>query len=229
MSELFELFHELIVWWMDQPVWVCYLVVVVLMAMESSIFPVPSEVVIPPAAIMATQGTMSLTGVIIAGVVGSWIGSAITYEVSRVVGRPLVMKYGKYFFMPPHKVERAENFLRRYQTGGIFFARLLPVVRHLISIPAGMVKMRFGMFSLMTISGAAIWCSILTWYGHKVGVDNPGMLDTPKELVDAIKNESAGIIILVAVLCGLYFLMTKLSSGKKGKEEAKQAVTEEEK
>lgn len=77
--------------------------VVILMAMESSIFPVPSEVVIPPAAIMASQGTMSFWGVILAGTFGSWLGSAITYWVSRIVGRPIVMKYGKYFFMPDRK------------------------------------------------------------------------------------------------------------------------------
>lgn len=215
MIDLFEYFHSLILWWMNQPVWVGYLVVVVLMAMESSIFPVPSEVVIPPAAIMAAQGSMTFSGVIIAGTFGSWLGSAITYWISRQVGRPLVYRYGKYFFMPPHKVERAEVFLRKYQTGGIFFARLLPVVRHLISIPAGMVRMKFGIFSLMTVTGAFLWCSVLTWYGRKIGLDNPQMMDTPKELVQAIKNESLGIIILVAVLCGLYILMIKLSSDRK--------------
>lgn len=188
--------------------------VVILMAMESSIFPVPSEVVIPPAAIMASQGTMSFWGVILAGTFGSWLGSAITYWVSRIVGRPIVMKYGKYFFMPPQKVERAEIFLQRYEKGGIFFARLLPVVRHLISIPAGMVKMGFGVFSLITTIGSFVWCSILTWYGYKIGKDNPGMLDNPEGLIQAVKKESFGIIVVVALLCLLYFLMLKMSSRK---------------
>lgn len=188
--------------------------VIVLMAMESSIFPVPSEVVIPPAAIMASQGIMSFWGVILAGTFGSWLGSAITYWVSRIVGRPIVMKYGKYFFMPPQKVERAEIFLQRYEKGGIFFARLLPVVRHLISIPAGMVKMGFGVFSVITIIGSFVWCSILTWYGYKIGKDNPGMLENPEGLIQAVKNESFGIIVVVALLCLLYFVMLKMSSGK---------------
>lgn len=188
--------------------------VVILMAMESSIFPVPSEVVIPPAAIMASQGTMSFWGVILAGTFGSWLGSAITYWVSRIVGRPIVMKYGKYFFMPPQKVERAEVFLQRYEKGGIFFARLLPVVRHLISIPAGMVKMGFGVFSVITTIGSFVWCSILTWYGYKIGKDNPGMLDNPEGLIQAVKKESFGIIVVVALLCLLYFLMLKMSSRK---------------
>lgn len=188
--------------------------VVILMAMESSIFPVPSEVVIPPAAIMASQGTMSFWGVILAGTFGSWLGSAITYWVSRIVGRPIVMKYGKYFFMPPQKVERAEVFLQRYEKGGIFFARLLPVVRHLISIPAGMVKMGFGVFSVITTIGSFVWCSILTWYGYKIGKDNPGMLDNPEGLIQAVKKESLGIIVVVALLCLLYFVMLKMSSRK---------------
>lgn len=206
--------HDFIMMWME---WVKewgYWGVVILMAMESSIFPVPSEVVIPPAAIMASQGTMSFWGVILAGTFGSWLGSAITYWVSRIVGRPIVMKYGKYFFMPPQKVERAEVFLQRYEKGGIFFARLLPVVRHLISIPAGMVKMGFGVFSVITTIGSFVWCSILTWYGYKIGKDNPGMLDNPEGLIQAVKKESFGIIVVVALLCLLYFVMLKMSSRK---------------
>ena len=107
--------------------------VVILMAMESSIFPVPSEIVIPPAAILAASGgKMTVAGVIAAGTFGSWLGSAITYWVALFVGRPVVQRWGKYFFIPPDKLERAERFMRRYEGGGIFFARLLPVIRHLI-------------------------------------------------------------------------------------------------
>src|SRR6185436_1493220 len=138
-----------------------YLGVVLLMAMESSIFPVPSEVVMPPAAFLAAQGKMNLWLVILAGTFGSWLGSAITYFVSRYVGRPVVERWGKFFFVPPEKLARAERFLARYEAGGIFFARLLPVVRHLISIPAGLVRMPFGTFSAMTVIGSALWCSIL--------------------------------------------------------------------
>lgn len=209
--------HDLIMMWMELVRDWGYLGIILLMAMESSIFPVPSEVVIPPAAILASQGVMSFWGVILAGTFGSWLGSAITYWVARVVGRPIVMRYGKYFFMPRHKVERAEVFLQKYEKGGIFFARLLPVVRHLISIPAGMVKMGFGVFSAVTIAGSFIWCSILTWYGDKVGRDNPNMLDNPEELIHAVKKESFGLIVVIAVLCLLYFVMLRMSA-KKGDE-----------
>lgn len=143
---------------------------IILMAMESSIFPVPSELVVPPPAILAAQGgKMTITGLILAGTFGSWLGSAITYWVAMLVGRPLVMRFGKYFLMPPAKIERAEIFMHRYEAGGIFFARLLPVIRHLISIPAGMIRMGFLKFSVLTVIGSAIWCSVLAVLDQKVG------------------------------------------------------------
>lgn len=192
--------------------------VIILMAMESSIFPVPSEIVIPPAAILAASGgKMSIIGVIMAGTFGSWLGSAITYWVALAVGRPVVMRWGKYFFIPHDKLERAERFMRRYEGGGIFFARLLPVIRHLISIPAGIIRMGFFKFSLLTIIGAAIWCTVLAWLGGKVGDglrakgENP--LD-PKALVDAVKHESHAVIGIVVLLCVLYFVAMKLSAPK---------------
>src|SRR6202171_4361098 len=116
------------------------------MAMESSIFPVPSEIVIPPAAFLAAQGKLSFTGVVLAGTLGSYLGSAITYWVARGLGRPLVVRFGRFVLVTPEKLEQAENWLARYEAGGVFFARLLPVVRHLISIPAGVVRIDFGLF-----------------------------------------------------------------------------------
>ena len=149
------------------------------MAMESSIFPVPSEVVIPPAAILSAQegASMSFWGVVAAGTFGSWLGSATTYAVARIVGRPVIMRWGKFFFMPPHKVEKAEIFLQRYEVSGVFFARLLPVIRHLISIPAGIVRMGFGIFSLVTVLGSFAWCTVLAWYGHRIGERHPELLE----------------------------------------------------
>lgn len=191
-----------------------YPAIIVLMAMESSIFPVPSEVVIPPAAILAAQGKLNFWGVVAAGTFGSWLGSAITYAFSRWFGRPLILRFGKYFFCPPEKVERAEMFLQRYEAGGIFFARLLPVVRHLISIPAGIVRMGFGLFSLMTTVGSAVWCTVLAWYGSGVGERNPGLMNDPDALIKAIKAESFGLVAIIAGLCALYFLVLRLTTKK---------------
>src|SRR3954471_21128242 len=135
--------HHLLQVWLSWVLTGGYPGIIILMAMESSIFPVPSEVVIPPAAFLAAQGKLSFVGVIVAGTVGSYLGSAITYWISRLIGRPLIMKYGRYVLISPKKLEQAERWLARYEAGGVFFARLLPVVRHLISIPAGIVRMNF--------------------------------------------------------------------------------------
>jgi membrane protein DedA with SNARE-associated domain len=211
-----RMLHDLIRIWFG---WVHdwgYLGVIVLMAMESSIFPVPSEVVIPPAAIVASQegGGMSLIGVIVAGTFGSWLGSTITYWVSLWVGRALILKWGKWIHITEDKVERAERFVHRYESGGIFFARLLPVIRHLISIPAGIIRMNFAKFSLMTLVGSAIWCSVLAWLGAKVGKNNPKLLDDPEALIQAVKSESMPIILAIAGVCVLYVLAMKLTAPK---------------
>src|SRR2546430_7446344 len=160
-----------------------YLGVIALMPMESSIFPVPSEVVIPPAAFFAAEGKMNFWGVIAAGTFGSWLGAAITYWISRWVGRVIVVKWGRLFFVSEEKLVRAEHWLHRYEAGGIFFARLLPVIRHLISIPAGIIRMNFNTFSLMTIVGSALWCGVLAWFGqHAI---TPEMVRDPARLTTA--------------------------------------------
>jgi membrane protein DedA with SNARE-associated domain len=168
----------------------------------------------PPAAILAAQGHMTFLGVIAAGTFGSWLGSAITYAVSRWLGRPFVLKFGKYFFISPEKLERAEVFMARYEAGGIFFARLLPVVRHLISIPAGIVRMPFGKFSAMTTIGSFLWCSVLTWFGKGIAERNPDLMKDPEALIHAIKHESVSVVIGVVVIGALYFVMLRLTASK---------------
>lgn len=157
--------------------------VALLMAIESSIVPLPSEVVVPPAAHLAWSGGglnffgLHLTGwsaqigLVIAGAVGSWLGATVMYWASRWAGRPLVMRYGKYVFIPPPKVEGAERWAAKFGAFGIFAARLLPVVRHLIGIPAGIVRMNFWTYSLYTLVGSAIWSAVLCWLGVKVGAN----------------------------------------------------------
>lgn len=209
--------HALIAMWFG---WVRdwgYLGVAFLMALESTVLPVPSEVVIPPAAYWAQQGKMSLLGVILAGTIGSYIGSAISYWVALGVGRAVVLAWGKRLGVTSAKLERAEQLIHRYEAGGVFFARLLPVVRHLISIPAGMIRMSFGMFSLMTLTGSALWCSILAWYGARVAERNPGLIEDPLQMMAAIKRESGGFLVAVLVFVGLYILMMKLTAGRKAR------------
>lgn len=190
--------------------------VVALMAMESSIIPVPSEVVVPPAAIVASQAgaEMSFWGVVLAGTVGSYIGSVVMYVCALWLGRPLVLRYGKYVLMPPHKVEKAELFMQKYSSAGIFFARFLPVIRHLISIPAGLARVNFLTFSLATIIGSAIWCWVLAWFGDKVGSEHPGIMESPEALVEAVKAESHLVVLGVVLLLVLYALMKYMTREK---------------
>ena len=191
-----------------------YWAIILLMAMESSVIPVPSEIVIPPAAFMVAEGRMSMAGVILAGTFGSYLGSAISYWVSLWVGRPLIARYGKFFFLSEDKVARAERWLARYEAGGVFFARLLPVIRHLISIPAGVLRMNFALFSAMTIAGAAVWCSVLAYLGRQAQRAQPDLLDPnhPEAMVHYIKGQSHLIVIGVFVLAALYFLMLRLTA-----------------
>ena len=203
--------HHLLETWFTWVLTGGYTGIIVLMAMESSIFPVPSEIVIPPAAFLAAQGKLSFTGVVLAGTLGSFLGSAITYWASRLIGRPLIVKYGRFVLLTPKKLERAEHWLARYEAGGIFFARLLPVVRHLISIPAGIVRMNFAIFSLMSITGSTIWCYVLAYLGQKAYRLEPGLLTDPEALVRFIHGQSTWVLVVVGIFAVLYILAIRLS------------------
>jgi len=191
-----------------------YLGIILLMAMESSIFPVPSEVVIPPAAFLAAQGHLNFSGVILAGTAGSYLGAGITYWVSRGLGRVVIVRFGRFSFITPEKLERAEVVFSRYEAGGVFFARLLPVIRHLISIPAGIVRMNFMVFSVVTILGSALWCFILAYLGDKAYRLQPDLLSDPDGMVRFIRSQSHWIVIFVGTLAFLYFLTMRLTAGR---------------
>jgi len=208
--------HHLLETWFHWVLTGGYLGIIVLMAMESSIFPVPSEIVIPPAAFLAAQGKLSFTGVVLAGVLGSYLGSAITYWASRLIGRPLIAKYGRFVLVTPKKLEQAERWLARYEAGGVFFARLLPVVRHLISIPAGIVRMNFGLFSLVTIAGSALWCWILAYLGDKAYRLEPDLLTSPEKPIQFIHEHSREMLLVVALFAALYMLSLRLMKPRSG-------------
>jgi membrane protein DedA with SNARE-associated domain len=199
--------------------------VVVLMAMESSIFPVPSEFVMPPAAYHAREGgPVKIALVILAGTFGSYLGSAITYWVARGVGRPLIIRYGKYCFIPEKKFKLAERWVGRYGPGGVFFARLLPVVRHLISIPAGIIGMRFRNFSIMTILGSFIWCTVLTILGLVMANDMQVFLshhgeEEPETMKQAMHNLTLVTVGTVGAMIILYIAFVKRQEHKQPDED----------
>ena len=177
-----------------------YPLVAFMMAVESSIFPLPSEIVIPPAAHLAAthQIGLSLWGIALAGTLGSWIGATLMYWAARLAGRPLLLRFGKYAFISAEKIEGAERWAAHYGAMGIFISRLLPVVRHLIGIPAGIVRMSYLKYSLYTLLGSAIWCGVLCWLGVKKEQDESLM----KGEYHRISLWLAGAMV---VLGGLYY------------------------
>ena len=194
------MFKSLIDWYQSALDTGGYPLIALLMAIESSILPLPSELVIPPAAHFAhTHGKMNLAGIVIASTIGSWVGAAVMYWLSRLAGRPVILRYGKYFLITPEKVLGAERWAAHYGAVGILAARLLPVVRHLIGIPAGIVRMDFRIYSIYTVIGSALWSAMLCWVGVKMGQDEQLMAGSLHRL-------SLWLGGIVAVLTALYYL-----------------------
>jgi membrane protein DedA with SNARE-associated domain len=143
--------------------------IVLLMAIESSFVPFPSELVLPPAGYLAAQGRMSAPLAFGAGLLGSLIGALVNYALAVKLGRPLLHRYGKYFLIKEKSLLRAEDFFQRHGEISTFIGRLIPVIRQLISLPAGIARMRVDLFVIYTALGAGIWCAILTGIGWWVG------------------------------------------------------------
>lgn len=178
-----------------------YPLIALLMAMESTIVPIPSEFIIPFAVQRASRdGGLSMVGIVLAGTAGSFIGAMIMYWVSRWAGRPLVLRYGGYFLVPEAKLHAAENWASRFGSFGVFVARLLPVVRHLIGIPMGIVKMDFRWYSLFTLIGSGIWCAVLAWVGVKAGNDE-------KLLKGDLRQITLWLAGALVVLGSLYYFL----------------------
>ena len=200
-------FHALLKVWFHFVEAQGYIGIFLLMALESSMVPLPSEIVIPPAAYWAAQGRMNFWLVVVVGAAGGLFGSLISYFVSLWVGTPIVHRFGKYFFLPPKTVAAGEHWVKEYGVSGIFFARLLPVIRHLVSIPAGILEMPVAAFSAATTAGAFLWCLILAWFGQKIIGDEPTLLDSPEALMTVLKHKMHFIVIAVVLLAAAYALM----------------------
>jgi len=143
--------------------------IVALMAMESSILPVPSELVMPPAGYWAAKGQMSFPVAVVCGVVGSIIGALANYYGAQLIGRPLIQRYGRYVLLNEKNLQRSERFFAQHGEISTLIGRLFPVIRHLISIPAGLHRMPLPKFILYTAVGAGVWCVILTSIGYFLG------------------------------------------------------------
>jgi len=184
-----------------------YLGVFVMMLFESTALPIPAEVVIPPAAYWASQGRFNVVAIVMVAIAGSWAGSALSYWIAWKLGRPIVERYGRYVLLSPKKIEGADHWFDAYGAGGIFVARLLPGIRHLISIPAGLFKMNFRLFSIMTILGAGLFNGALAWFGIKVLGDQPALLKDPDALRHTLESKSYWLIGFAIVIAILYAMM----------------------
>lgn len=191
------------------PVW-GLIIVIALMTIESSFIPFPSEVVMIPAGFLAARGSMTLGSpvadailAIVGGTVGSLIGAYINYFLSLKVGVPFLERYGRYFFLPKPKLERAEEVFRTYGAGATFVCRLLPGIRQLISIPAGIARMPLGRFTLWTGLGAGIWVTILTLVGYSLGSRTASM--TYAQIVHSGKDTLSHNLPWILIACALVF------------------------
>ncbi|MEE9442286.1 MAG: DedA family protein [candidate division Zixibacteria bacterium] len=146
-----------------------YTGIVVLMLLESSFFPFPSEIVMIPAGVLAAQGQMDPWLAIFMGILGSWLGALLNYYLAVWLGRPFINRYGKFIFLPPQRFIKVETFFREHGEISTFTGRLIPAVRQYISFPAGLARMDIGRFLLFTGLGAGIWVAILVWIGYVAG------------------------------------------------------------
>jgi membrane protein DedA with SNARE-associated domain len=143
--------------------------IVILMAIESACIPLPSELIMPFAGYLVYEGTMKLVWVATAGAIGCNLGSLVAYEIGAYGGRPLVERYGRWILLGRRDLDWADRFFARWGYLAVFIARLLPVVRTFIALPAGIAHMPRGRFHIYTFLGSWPWCFALAWFGMKLG------------------------------------------------------------
>ena len=209
------------------------LFIFVFMAIESSFIPFPSEVVMIPAGFLAARGELmgghsaascgalaAVWAAIAVGVAGSLAGAYVNYYLALWVGKPFLEKYGKWFFLKPAALERACEVFNKYGAATTFVCRMVPAIRQLISIPAGIARMPLGSFTLFTALGAGVWTAILAFVGYGLGRTAGDI--TYLELCTKGKEMAAAHLPFVIggalVLVALYFLASKLAMGGKRSE-----------
>jgi membrane protein DedA with SNARE-associated domain len=168
-----------------------YLGIFIMMAIESSFIPFPSEIVLVPAGYLAAQGEMSMAAIMAAALAGSLVGAFVNYYLAKTLGRRFLLRYGRYFFIKGETLLKMEAYFKAHGHISTFTGRLIPGVRQLISIPAGLAKMNLGEFALFTFFGAGIWALILVLVGYFIGEN--------QELIKEYLREIT-IIVFIAVL-----------------------------
>ena len=176
-----------------------------LMAIESACIPLPSEIIMPFAGYLASLGRFSLLGVAVAGAIGCNIGSTVAYWVGATGGRRIVERYGRYVLVDVDDLARAERFFARFGPVAVFIARVLPVVRTFIALPAGMARMPQMPFQIYTFVGSLIWCYALAYIGVALGE----RWDSDPRLRSVLHRFDAVIVVLVLIAAAL-FVRSKL-------------------
>lgn len=169
-----------------------YIGIFVMMFLESTFFPFPSEVVMIPAGYLVHKGEMNMAMVLITGITGSLAGALFNYYLAIYIGRSIIIKYGRYFFIKEATIVKAEEFFAKHGHISTFSGRLIPAVRQLISFPAGLARMNIVSFSIYTTLGATIWVVILTLLGYYIG-DNEALV---KEYLSTIIYTLLGLIAI---------------------------------
>ncbi len=170
-----------------------YLGIFIMMTIESSFIPFPSEIVLVPAGYLASQGQMSVGLIMASGLGGSLLGAFINYYLALTLGRKILQRYGKYFFIKESALLKMDEYFAKHGHISTFTGRLIPGIRQLISIPAGLAKMNLITFSIFTGLGAGIWAFILVMLGYFIGNN--------QELLSEYLHQ-----ILIVVLISLAFL-----------------------
>jgi membrane protein DedA with SNARE-associated domain len=172
-----------------------------LMALESSIIPVPAELVMPPAGYWVARGEMRFLPALACGVLGSVLGAVASYGLSAWLGRGLVRRFGKYVLVSERSLEQSERYFARHGEISVLLARLIPVIRHLISIPAGLARMSLPRFIAYTAAGALVWCAVLTEIGYVLG-QSEGVLrnDEVRRYVGRILAVVLPLIVVTVVV-----------------------------
>jgi membrane protein DedA with SNARE-associated domain len=186
-----------------------YPAVFVLILLESTLVPIPSELVMPFAGFLAYQGEFSLPVILVINSVAALIGSGLCYWIGVVGGKPFLVRYGKYFLVRRHDIEKTETFFARHGKATILIARFLPVIRHVISVPAGIARMPLRGFFLQTFLGSTIWGGALILLGYYVGANWKTFSNTLKR-VDLLIG---AILVLGLVALGIRFVVRRRASG----------------
>jgi membrane protein DedA with SNARE-associated domain len=179
------------------------------MAIESSFIPFPSEIVIPPAAYLAAEGEMSFSLVLLFGTLGALIGATVNYFLAYYLGRPIIYafvnsKLGRFFLLNEEKVKKSEAYFVKNGAISTFIGRLLPAIRQLISIPAGLAKMNFSKFILYTTLGAGLWNLVLAMIGYSLQRVVPR--DQLMDKVHQYNTEISLIVVAIVALAAGYML-----------------------